>query len=195
MTMLAKFTPTARTTLIRAGLLAKEAGRERLGTDFLLLALAEARPVGPGLPDLGVTAAEVHAEIDRRRDGGPRPPDGELLAALGIDLEQVRRRLSAATSTRLDDPALWRLHRSRLRPLRVTLTGPATDLTLDEGGRKVVEVASWAARRRGRGLADRDDVLWGLLADGANESVRILRALDVDLRRLWTDLMNGRAAA
>jgi hypothetical protein len=195
MTMLERFTPTARTTVIRAGMLAKEDGCGRLGTGFLLLALAEARPIGPGLPDLGVTTTEVRAEIDRRRDGPPRPPDGELLAALGIDLEQVRRRLSAATSTRLDDPALWRLRRSRLRPLRVDLTGPATDLTLDEGGRKVIEVALWAARRAGRGLADRDDLLWGLLADGANESVRILHALEVDVRRLWTDLLDARAAA
>ncbi|WP_261986896.1 Clp protease N-terminal domain-containing protein [Actinomadura sp. HBU206391] len=193
--MLARFTPAARETMIRAGRLAAEAGRDRLGTGFLLLALAEARPVGPRLEDLGVTAAEVRTEIERRHDGVTRRPDAELLAALGIDLEEVRRRLAAATSTRPGDPALWRLRRSPLRPLRVTLTGPATDIVLDEGGRKVAEVAIWAARRAGRGLADRDDLLWGLLADGGSESVRILRSLDIDVRRLWTGLQDGHAAA
>jgi hypothetical protein len=59
---------------------------------------------------------------------------------------------------------------------------------LDEGGRKVIEVARWASRRGHRPLAEREDLLWGLLADGHSESVRILRRSGADLSRLGADL-------
>ena len=93
-----------------------------------------------------------------------------------------------ATGIRLDDPALWTLRWSRLRPLRVTLHGPADSTRLNEGSRKVIEVA-WARRRHGRRpLADLQDLLWSLLADGGSLAVRILLRLGADLRALWADL-------
>jgi hypothetical protein len=121
--------------------------------------------------------------------------DRELLAAIGIDLDEVRRRILDATSTRLDDPSLWRLHRSRVRPFRITLSGPAAEIVLDESGRKAIEVAQWASRRGQRTLIDREDLLWGLLADASSESVYILRRGNVDLRRLWTDLQQWHRSA
>jgi hypothetical protein len=66
---------------------------------------------------------------------------------------------------------------------------------LDESGRKVIEVAQWASRRGRRTLVDREDLLWGLLADASSESVRILRRCNVDLCRLWTDLQRWHRAA
>ena len=182
--MLTRFAPRARRTVIRAGMLARDGGRDRLSDGFFLLALAE-DPSASSPVDLGISAATVRANIEAWT---PLRHDRELLATLGIDLDEVRRRVLNATSTCLDDPALWQLHRSRARPLRVTLTGPAAEIVLDESGRKVIEVARWASRRRRRTLTDREDLLWGLLADGSNESSRILRQCDVDLCRLWADL-------
>jgi hypothetical protein len=184
MTTLTRFAPPARETVVRAGMLAGECGRARLSTEFFLLALAEGQPLGSSL-ELGVTAAMVRAKIEART---PRRPDRELLATLGIDLEDVRRRVLDATSSRLDDPSLWRLRRSRIRPLRVTLSGPAADIVLDEGGRKAIEVAQWACRRGHRTQIAREDLLWGLLADGSSESVQILCRCNVDVIRLWRDL-------
>lgn len=190
MTMLTAFAPPARQTVIRAGLLAREGGTRRLGDGYLLLALAEGQPF-TGPVDLAVTPAMVHAELKAQAPGHDR----ELLATLGIDLDEVRRRALGATSTRLDDPSLWRLRRSRVRPLRVTLTGPAAEITLNEGGRKAIEVARWASRRGHRTLVAREDLLWGLLADASSESVRILRRCHVDLGRLWTDLRRWHQSA
>jgi hypothetical protein len=85
-------------------------------------------------------------------------------------------------------PVRWRLRRSRVRLLRVTLTGPAAEITLNEGGRKAIEVARWASRRGHRTQIAREDLLWGLLADASSESVRILLRGHVDLGRLWADL-------
>jgi hypothetical protein len=65
----------------------------------------------------------------------------ELLAALGIDLDEVRRR---ARSSAVDDPAQWELRRSRLRPLRVSLVGPGGVVPLD--GRSQWHAAAVAGR-------------------------------------------------
>ncbi|XRQ04167.1 Clp protease N-terminal domain-containing protein [Actinomadura welshii] len=179
-TMLDGFTPDARRTIVRAGTLAADAGRAALGDGFLLLALAEDRPVG-------AAARDVRAALGEPRGGRDR----ELLATLGIDLDEVRRRVREATAARPDDPALWTLRRSRLRPLRVTLAGPGTAIVLDESGRKAVEVALWASRRARRARAGHDDLLWGLLADGSGSAAGVLRGLGVDLRELWAELLRA----
>lgn len=191
MTTLTRFAPPARRTVVRAAMLAADYGRDRLSTEFFLLALAEDQPLSKEV-NLGITAAMVRAEIEARTAARQ---DRELLAGLGIDLDEVRRRMLDATSTRLDDPSLWRLHRSRVRPLRLTLSGPAADIVLDQSGRKVIEVANWASRRGQRTLIDREDLLWALLADATSESVQILRRGNVDLRRLWTDLQQWHRSA
>jgi hypothetical protein len=181
---LAAFSPSAREVIIRAGMTAADCGQRRLSDGFLLLALAEGEPLArPVALDLASIASRIRAAIEAR---SPRRRDRELLATLGIDLDEVRRRAVAATG--VDDPARWRLRRSPVRPLRVTLSGPATEIVLDEGGRKVIEVARWASRRGHRPQAEREDLLWGLLADGRSESVRILRRSGADLGRLGADL-------
>jgi hypothetical protein len=193
MTTLTTFAPPARQAVIRAGLLASEGGTSKLSDGFLLLALAESQPLTRPV-DLGVTPAMVRAQL---KAGAPRrhEHDRELLAILGIDLDEVRRRALDATSARLDDPVLWRLHRSRVRPLRITLTGPAAEITLNEGGRKAIEVARWASRRGHRTQIAREDLLWGLLVDASSESVRILRRCHVDLGRLWAGLRRWHQSA
>ncbi|MEU7859955.1 Clp protease N-terminal domain-containing protein [Nonomuraea sp. NPDC049141] len=164
--MLARFTDSARRVLIRAGTLALDAGRPALTPDLLLLALAEIRPFS--LAGFTVTAEDVRGQVDL----GDRR---ELLATLGIDLAEVHRRTRAGTS----DPARWRLTRSRLKPLRVTLHGPLGSVPLAMHARKVMEVAMWQP-----GAVTGERLLWGLLADYSNGAGRILRAGGVDLRAL-----------
>jgi hypothetical protein len=192
MTMFAAFTPPARQAVVRSGRLAADAGRGVLSTDFLLLGLIEVHDLDPPLERLGVTAAAVRAQIDKQPGGAP-PRDRELLASLGIDLDEVRRRAGLATSTS-PDPSLWQLCRSRVHPLRVELVGPASQLRLDGRSRKVIEVAMHYARRRHAPVSG-EDLLVGLLADGSNESVRVLCGLRVDLGQLWSDLGRWHMAA
>lgn len=161
--MFASFTEPARRAMIRAGILALDAGRPALTTDLLLLALAETRPFTLGA--FTATPESVRAHVDT---GDAHA----LLATLGIDLAEVHRRTRPGT----DDPARWRLTRSRLRPLRVTLYGPLGAIPLAMHARKVVEVARWRP-----GPVTGESLLWGLLADGSNGAARILRATGVDL--------------
>lgn len=193
MSMLGAFNPAARATIVRAGIEAACAGRDVLGPEFLLLALADSGPLAGRPAGLGVSATAVRARITGP-DGG-QGHDRDLLAALGIDADEVRRRAARATGVRLEDPARWNLRRSRLLPLRVTLQGPATCAALDEGSRKVIEVATWAARRGHRAPAEREDLLWGLLADFSSPAVRILLALGASISALWADLERWNASA
>ncbi|WP_440066312.1 hypothetical protein [Streptosporangium sp. OZ121] len=189
--MFARFTPEARRTTVRAGLLSLDHGRTTLGEDMLLLALAESWPVtgfsatpqavAPGVAGVeAVTPEAVGAEIRNREAARGRAGDRELLAAIGVDLDEIRRRLPA----RRTDPLAWRLTRSRLRPLNVTLSGPAGDLLLTAGARKVVEVALHTSGTGTGSEVTDEDLLKGLLADSSNASVSILRGLGVDLRGL-----------
>jgi hypothetical protein len=111
MTLFAAFTPPAHQAVVRSGRLAADAGRRVLSTDFLLLGFTEVDDLDPPLERLGITAAAVRAQIDQQPGGAP-PGDRELLASLGIDLDEVRRRAGLATSISPDDPNLWRLCRS-----------------------------------------------------------------------------------
>jgi NAD-dependent oxidoreductase involved in siderophore biosynthesis len=68
----------------------------------------------------------------------------------------------------------------------VVLTGPVGDLLLTGKARKVVEVAlNW---RGSHAQVTDEDLLRGLLADGSNTSVSILRRLGVDLLPLARSL-------
>jgi hypothetical protein len=184
MTMLTTFAPPARQAVIRAGLLASEGGATRLGDGYLLLALAESQPLTSPV-DLGVTATMVRAELGAPT---PRRHDGDLLATLGIDLDEVRRRALDSTSARLDDPARWRLP---------PLPRPPAARHPDRPGRRDHPQRRRPEGHRGSPVGQpprspgpdrpRRPAL-GLLADASSESVRILRRCQVDLGRLWADL-------
>lgn len=164
--MFARFTEPARRAVIHAGTLALDAGRGALGPEFLLLGLAETRPFA--LKSFTVTPEAVRGQIDA-------PDAKELLATIGIDLDAVHRRTREGTG----DPRLWRLTRSRVRPLRIMLYGPLGAIPLAMHARKVVEVAMWKP-----GDVTGERLLWGLLADGSNGAARMLRAAGVDLPAL-----------
>ena len=183
MTIQGRFTDDAGRALVAAGLHAIEYGRDRLDTDVLLLGLVQATTA---LGDQ-VDVAAVRREIDRNTPGRD---DRALLATLGIDLDEVTRRMYSSVALQPDDPRLWTLRRATWRPLRMTLHGPARDVRLTGHSRKVIEVATWAAGP-GRPIAG-EHLLCGLLADATNESVQVLRRLGVDLCSLHRRMRKGR---
>jgi ATP-dependent Clp protease ATP-binding subunit ClpA len=92
--MFERFTKEAREAVLRAQAVARETGSRGVDTRHLLVALAEQRgPVSRALREAGtdVELLLMTARSDLRSDG----LDRDALAALGIDLDAVRRQADA----------------------------------------------------------------------------------------------------
>lgn len=100
--MFERFTRPAREVVVRAQEEARGLGHDWIGTEHLLLAALRA-PDQPGaatLVRLGVSAESCRAAISGVVGGaegdGLGPEDAEALKALGIDLDEIRRRAESA---------------------------------------------------------------------------------------------------
>jgi ATP-dependent Clp protease ATP-binding subunit ClpA len=88
--MFERFTQGAREATVDAQVAARRLGHGHIGTEHLLLGLLETDGVAATvLAGLGVTAAAVEHEILAE-------VDAKALGAIGIDLDEVRRRLEAS---------------------------------------------------------------------------------------------------
>lgn len=162
--MFERFSESARQVVRAAGQSAQELGAEEVGTEYLLLALAADRtgPAGRALRGLGIDAAELHEELRR----GPRgtEPDADALAVLGIDLDEVRRRVEAAFGPGALD---------RGRPARHGRRGTA--LPFAPASKKSLELALRQALRLGDSYIGTQHVLLGLLQGDDPSAMALLR--------------------
>jgi|SRR5829696_5490056 len=96
--MFERFTQGARKATVDAQVAARRLGHGHIGTEHLLLGLLETDGVAAGvLGGLGVTPAAVEREVLAEVGRGPLgEADAEALGAIGIDLDEVRRRLEAS---------------------------------------------------------------------------------------------------
>ncbi len=167
MISLAHFDAQARTILVEARRRAMLKRRRAIGSHEILSALADTNEIADLLAHVGIRLESVVEQL------GDTPPSAELLLReLGIDLPAVQ---SALPTARLPRSCHWRMRRSIVRPLRVTLESPSTSIPFDGSGRKVLEVAVWASKRHER-LANSLDLLRGVLSDGADPAVYALTA-------------------
>ncbi|GAA2450462.1 Clp protease N-terminal domain-containing protein [Streptomyces macrosporus] len=99
--MFERFTRQARAAVVGAQQEARGLGHDWIGTEHLLIALLR-RPDEPGaatLARLGLDAESARTAVERmtgRGGDGVGEEDAEALRALGIDLEEVRRRAEGA---------------------------------------------------------------------------------------------------
>jgi hypothetical protein len=101
--MFERFTDKARAVVIAAKTKAQERGDDQIGPTHMLYGLAACDGVAArALTALGVDAAAVERELGRAgtaggaRGGGALPDEGddaEALAAIGIDLDEIKRRI------------------------------------------------------------------------------------------------------
>jgi ATP-dependent Clp protease ATP-binding subunit ClpA len=147
-----------------------------LGTEHLLLALAAEPESAAGrlLARLGVAAAVVRAAAGRVGDG-PRPAlDREALATLGIDLDEVRRRVEES----FGPGALERAH-ARTRGLARRACGPGAS-PVSPLLKRALATAACEAAARGHDHAGGEHLLAGICAVVGSGAARILRELGVD---------------
>jgi ATP-dependent Clp protease ATP-binding subunit ClpA len=167
--MFERFTEEARRVVVLAQEEARMVGDPCIDGAHLLLGIATSG--GPGaqaLQGAGVDVVRLRTAV--RETGDPDGPlDADALAALGIDLDQVRRTAEAAFGAgALDD---------RSRPRRRRGGG---HLPFTRGSKESLERALRHALRRGDRVIDSRHLLLGLLDVAESRTTAVLDRLAVD---------------
>jgi ATP-dependent Clp protease ATP-binding subunit ClpA len=166
-----RFSEKARTVVVLAQQQARERGDATIGTEHLLLGLL-------AVPDnlavlvleaFSVRRADVEADLDTRcppPTGGR--PDATALAALGIDLDEVRRRVEEA----FGPGALDRVRRPRGRRW-------GGHIPFTKGSKKILELALREAVGLGHDYIGTEHLLLGVLDEEDGLGARTLTDLGV----------------
>ena len=213
--MFERFDDAARTALGTALTEAAGLGHDHIGTEHLLLGVvADA----DGVPARLTAAHGVEPDVIRHRIGLVVPPrdrgepayhdPGRLLASLGIDLDEVRRRaevtfgadrieqvLQAARTRPCGHRGRWFVRRPGRRTVpRPSLAGPSARLPLTPRTKEVLELAAREADRR-RQLVTPTHQLLGILAKGEGLACLILVQAGVSLTDLTAEARAALGAA
>jgi ATP-dependent Clp protease ATP-binding subunit ClpA len=168
--MFERFAESARQVVTSAQEEAADLRAGHIGTDHLLVALA-AEPTGPAgraLRGLGLDAPSLREAAGRADD-----LDRDALALLGIDLDEVRRRVEAAFGP-------GALDRHRRTGGRIPFTPTC---------KKSLELALRQALRRGDKFIGTQHILLGLLQAEDEPSVALLRRHGRSLEDVRTALL------
>jgi ATP-dependent Clp protease ATP-binding subunit ClpA len=188
--MFEPFTEKARRVVVLAQQDARERGDAAIDTRHLLRALF-AVPDNLAvmvLEGFAVRQADVEAELAARSaapsTGGPAG-DADALAALGIDLDEVRRRIEDA----FGPGALERARVSKRRFL-------GGHIPFAKEAKKVLELALREALAQRHNDLGTEHILLGLLhSEGVAHDVLVARGVLLDLARVIVDeLVRGRRA-
>jgi len=173
--VLERFTDEARWAVTHAQDEARALRAERIEPVHVLLALTrEPGRAGQLLRDAGL-------DHDRLRDAVVRsgPLDADALAAVGIDLDQVR----AATEAAFGPGALDRGRRS-----------PSGHIPFADAGKQVLVETVRLVGRRHLGRIDAGHLLFGVLTVADPQVSRLLQQLGVDLDALREQAAGADAA-
>jgi ATP-dependent Clp protease ATP-binding subunit ClpA len=177
--MFERFRDDARQAVVRAQEEADALGHNYIGTEHLLLGLAEEDSI---LVSFGLTrealVRQTLAEI-----GPGRPPDAAALASIGIDLDEVRRRVEDA----FGPGALERTRAGRAF---------CAERPFTPRSKKALELATKEARRLGHGHVGAEHLLLGVLALREGLAVKLLEDLGASPDRIRDAVLDrlGRAA-
>ncbi|MBW0106497.1 Clp protease N-terminal domain-containing protein [Pseudonocardia sp. KRD291] len=181
--MFERFTDPARRVVVMAQQDARERHQDRVRTENLLLGVVTS-PGTPGealLRAAGLDRDVVEADLARRS----APHDAEALASLGIDLDEVRRRVDES----FGPGALERTRaaRGRRRPGHIPF---------DRSAKKALELALREAIRLGHRHIGTEHLLLGLLWPGSTaQEILAGRDLTLDgMRIAVADLGRGSAS-
>jgi ATP-dependent Clp protease ATP-binding subunit ClpA len=184
-----RFTEKARTVVVLAQQEARERGDDTIDTGHLLRALF-AVPDNLALMVLegfAVRRAELEADLARRgaTTTTAGASDAAALASLGIDLDEVRRRVEEA----FGPGALDRVRRPRGRRW-------GGHIPFAKGSKKALELALREAIALGHNYIGTEHLLLGMLrGDGPARDVLVARGVRLDVARVIVEeLVRGRRA-
>src|SRR6266545_4121839 len=149
---------------------------QEIGTEHVLLGLLRGEGIAArALGDLGVAADAVEREVLAFVRPGPfGAADAEALGTIGIDLEEVRRRLEASFG-----PGALRWRPGRRGGRRGPL--PGGHIPFSPRAKKVLELSLREALRLKHNYIGTEHILLGLVREGEGLAALVLTKLGVDL--------------
>ena len=195
--MFERFTERARGAVIFAQEEARDLHHHHIDTEHLLLGLLRDRTsVGyEALDRLGVHLDDVRSEVVRV--GGQGPPvmlgeeDAEALRVIGIDLDEVRRRIEATFGA----GALESMSSARRRRGRRKACGTSVgSIPFTPRAKKVLELALREAKALRHDYIGTEHILLGLVREREGLAAGMLTERDVSdtrVRTVVSELLSG----
>jgi ATP-dependent Clp protease ATP-binding subunit ClpA len=181
--MFERFTSEARQVVTRAQEEARALGHDYLGTEHLLLgALDDASSSGGRLLERWLTLEQARADVVELIGRGDPSLDADALALLGIDLDEVRKRVEAT----FGDGALARPPRCRGSARHTRCLTPRA--------KKALELSLREALAAGDREIRTEHVILGLLREGEGIAARILTRHGVRLDEVRAAVRRDAAA-
>ncbi|SDD20821.1 Clp protease N-terminal domain-containing protein [Auraticoccus monumenti] len=187
--MFERFSAGAKQVVVLAQEDARGRGQSTVRSENLLVCLAEAVH-GPDtaaaelLTALGMGAVDVRAAVDRLPGAAGPAPDGDRLARLGIDLDEVRTRVEES----FGPGALERTAAAQ----RKALTG---HIPFDAGARQSLEHSLREALELGDRRLGTEHVLLGVARAEGGAGHHLLAAAGITSERLRAEVRRRRLAA
>lgn len=183
-----RFTHQAREVVVHAQVEARGLRHGYIGTEHLLLGLLRQQSdVGArALARIGIDLGTARAEVARLVGEGPHEShekDAESLRAIGIDVEEVRRRVEEA----FGPGALDRRVRKRWRRRRFDRCGPVVGhIPFTPRAKKVLELSLREAAALGHKHIGTEHILLGMVREGECVAAQVIeeRATSGDVRKL-----------
>jgi ATP-dependent Clp protease ATP-binding subunit ClpA len=172
--MFERFTDRARQVAVEAQVSARRLGHGWVGTEHLLLGLLQGDGIAARvLASQGITAAAVEREVLAEVGRGPLGAgDAEALGAIGIDLEEVRRRVEASFGP---GALQWRPGRGCGPGRRLPLFGGHLPFT--PRAKKVLELSLREALALKHKYIGTEHILLGLVREGEGLAMLVLTRL------------------
>jgi ATP-dependent Clp protease ATP-binding subunit ClpA len=172
--MFERFTDRARNVPVEAQVAARRLGHGYIGTEHVLLGLLQGDGVAARvLASLGITPAAVEREVLAEVGRGPfGAGDAEALGTIGIDLEEVRRRIEASFGP---GALYWRPGRGCRRARRMPLAGG--HIPFSPRAKKVLELSLREALALKHNYIGTEHILLGLVREGEGLAMLILTRL------------------
>jgi ATP-dependent Clp protease ATP-binding subunit ClpA len=172
--MFERFTDRARNVPVEAQVAARRLGHGCIGTEHVLLGLLQGDGIAARvLASLGITPAAVEREVLAEVGRGPfGAGDAEALGTIGIDLEEVRRRIEASFGP---GALYWRPGRGCRRARRMPLAGG--HIPFSPRAKKVLELSLREALALKHNYIGTEHILLGLVREGEGLAMLILTRL------------------
>jgi ATP-dependent Clp protease ATP-binding subunit ClpA len=191
--MFERFTTEARAVVTGAQEQGRELGHAYIGTEHLLLSMLA---IDDGMSALlrarGVTLDTARAAVQQyvqRPPEGLTPSDADALRAIGIDLDEVRRRLAEnfgpdALARPPEEPVRRRFGLRRRRHARPASAPGSGHIPFSPRAKKVLELSLREALRLKHRSIGTEHILLGLIREGEGLAALILSRAKVDLGEL-----------